>query len=1713
MNLSDEECTLLARLSDLAGILPVYTDNWQQPHFTQPQSQRKLLTAMGFDVSTPKRIASTIKGQELQPWQRILEPVTVITQEKPPWVSVTLPDDLAAGIWTWYLHLENHEVLQGQFNLTELPKLATKKIARKRYTRRRLDLPPQLPCGYHRLELSQTAESRATQMLIIAPTMCYQPQAITAEGRVWGLAMQLYAIRSERHWGIGDFTDLRLILEYWAEQDADVIGINPVHAMFPYNPEHASPYSPSSRLFLNVFYLDVEAISDFHECEEVRAILRTPEFQIRLEGLRTSELVDYVGVAALKLPLLEMLFEHFCTHHLRADSERSGEFRAFQSREGNDLYQHALFEALQEHFHHQDPTVWGWPAWPEPYRNPQSNEVQQFAENHRNRIEFFSYLQWQADLQLAAVGIRSLELGLGIGLYLDLAISVDGGGAESWANQALYASDVSIGAPPELNNQLGQDWGLPPFLPSRLRETAYAAFIRVLRHNMRHAGALRIDHIMGLMRQYWIPAGCTTAEGAYVQFPLNDLLGVLALESQRNQCLIIGEDLGTVPEEIIAALPQWGILSYRLLILEKELGGNFIAPENYPAQALTAVTTHDLPTLPGYWTGRDIMQRTELQLFSSNEARQAQVVERAQDRAYLLLRLEQVGLLPDGITINPISLPVASPEFIQAVYSYLARGPAKILTVQIDDILEVLDQINIPSTTTQHPNWRRKLPICLETYAADRRIQAFTSVMRRERPQIRHKLKSERCLRIPLATYRLQLNQAFTFTHAAQIVPYLAQLGISHVYCSPYLKARPGSTHGYDIVDHHILNPEIGTSEAFDTFCAVLHAHDMGQIMDLVPNHMGIMGADNHWWLDVLENGPASIYASFFDIDWHPLKTELQNKVLLPILGQSYGAALESGQLKLQFNEADGNFSIWYYHHRLPVTPQEYCRLLRHRLMLLEGQVRPDHPDLQELTSLITAFTNLPACNTTSPDKIIERHRDQELLKHRLSELVNESLAVRQVILDTVSDYNGTPDHPAPSGLLHGLLEAQTWRVANWRVASDDINYRRFFDINDLAALRMEDSRVFEATHQLVLALIAEGKVDGLRIDHPDGLYDPLQYFQRLQDRVAIRSPTRVSEQSIYLVVEKILAEHEPLRENWPIHGTTGYDFCRLVNGLFIDPDAKTMLNRTYCTFTRTHIDFDELVYRCKHQIMKYAMASELNVLAGQLSHICELHPHTRDFTTNHLRHALAEVIACMPIYRTYIHNDQTTTLDRRYVDWAIAIAKKGAQIQDISIYDFISSVLLLDAAKDTDASYHAAITNFAMKFQQVSSPVMAKGCEDTAFYLYHRLVSLNEVGSDPRHFGISIKAFHAENLKRLERWPHAMLNTSTHDSKRSEDVRMRINVLSEIPEHWHQEVRRWRRLNRNKKILVEHKEIPDTNDEYLLYQTMLGIWPLSALTADEYNMLLGRLQAYMIKAVREAKQHTSWLNPDMVYEDGLLNFIRQITSSTENNVFLTDFMEFNRHVSHCGMFNSLSQLLLKLTAPGVPDIYQGNELWEFSLVDPDNRRPVDYEHRQLLLKQIKKSTAAPLTKQIEAVRQLLDNLRDGRAKLYLTWQLLQIRKQWQEVFQRGTYLPLNVSGKHKEHICAFMRQIKETCLIVIAPRWFSRLMKTAEKDLPLGEAVWGNATWIETALPVSIVKNHGLNLLTGEVIQLIEINGTISLCVASVLVSFPVALVRVELT
>ncbi|MEN6587188.1 MAG: 4-alpha-glucanotransferase, partial [Sulfuricella sp.] len=534
----------LARLSAMVGILPEYFDVRGRRHATPAATRRALLTAMGIDVSTPERIAAAIAERELRPWRRALEPVAVVAA-RAPWVRLALPDARNREELEWHLTLEDGSEHRARFRPAELAPLETGQIDGTGYTAWQLELGSNIVPGYHRLAVAGADGEFAAQTLIVAPGACYLPAAVADSGRIWGPAVQLYAVRSERNWGIGDFTDLRVLLDHWAGQGADIVGINPVHALFPHNPEHASPYSASSRLFLNVLYLDVEAIADFHESDAARAMLRAPEFQMRLDGLRATDMVDYAGVAALKLPMLEMLYQHFREWHLGPGSERAKAFRAYQAREGERLHRQALFEALQEHFHNQDPAIWGWPAWPEPFRHPEAPEVRGFEAEMQGRIDFFAYLQWQSDLQLGAVGWRSLELGLGVGLYLDLAVSVDGGGAEAWANQEFYAIGAGVGAPPDLFNQNGQDWGLPPFVPERLREAGYAPFIATLRHSMQHAGALRLDHVMGLMRQYWVPSGASPAQGAYVRYPFADLLGILALESQRNRCMVVGEDLGT----------------------------------------------------------------------------------------------------------------------------------------------------------------------------------------------------------------------------------------------------------------------------------------------------------------------------------------------------------------------------------------------------------------------------------------------------------------------------------------------------------------------------------------------------------------------------------------------------------------------------------------------------------------------------------------------------------------------------------------------------------------------------------------------------------------------------------------------------------------------------------------------------------------------------------------------------------------------------------------------------------------------------------------------------------------------------------------------------------------------------------------------------------------------------------------------------------------
>lgn len=911
-------------------------------------------------------------------------------------------------------------------------------------------------------------------------------------------------------------------------------------------------------------------------------------------------------------------------------------------------------------------------------------------------------------------------------------------------------------------------------------------------------------------------------------------------------------------------------------------------------------------------------------------------------------------------------------------------------------------------------------------------------------------------LSIPLSTYRLQFNRDFTFSQAAELVPYFAELGITHCYASPYLRARPGSMHGYDIIDHHHLNPEIGTSEDYDRFVAALHQHGMKQILDVVPNHMGIMGADNAWWLEVLENGEASNYAEFFDIDWYPLKDELQGKVLVPVLGDQYGTVLDRGELKLTFDQEKGEFSIFYFQHRFPVNPREYPRILGFELEKLQHSPGPENENLLELQSLISAFNHLPGREETASEKRAERLRDKEIHKRRLATLCARSPEITQFIEGNVAKINGTPGISASFDSLHELIKAQAYRLAYWRVAADDINYRRFFDVNDLAALRQEDETVFTQTHEFILQLLAEGKLDGLRIDHPDGLYNPRQYFERLQHR-RNSSPNAAfdnsaSDDRCYVIAEKILTGDEALPKDWPISGTTGYNFSNLVNGLFVDPDAERKLDRIYRIFIGKYVNFKDLVYNCKKLVMDRSLNSELNVLANHLSRIALADRHTCDFTLKSLRDSLTDIVACFPVYRTYATEQGLSANDRAYIDEAVDCAKEKRPAAESSVYEFIREVLLLTRAEGHPQFYQGSVLHFAMRFQQYTSALMAKGLEDTSFYRYNRLVSLNDVGGDPLRFGVPPEDFHRATLHRSRTWPHAMVATSTHDSKRSEDVRARINVLSEMPLEWHRRVRAWREMNRGKKDVCEATEAPSANDEYLLYQTLIGAWPLEE-DAKPPETFCKRICDYMIKAVREAKEKTSWANPNAKYESSVTRFACAVISSEE---FRRDFLPFQKIVSRFGMLNSLAQTLVKFTVPGVPDIYQGSELWEFNLVDPDNRRTVDYQCRKKILHEFTKFNHQDCCKSF--VRELVENWQDGRIKLFLTWKALNWRKQFPDLFQHGEYLPLKIESENAKHVFAFARRDKESTLVVAVPRLCAQLLK-GKPQFPIASETWQNTT------------------------------------------------------
>jgi (1->4)-alpha-D-glucan 1-alpha-D-glucosylmutase len=909
----------------------------------------------------------------------------------------------------------------------------------------------------------------------------------------------------------------------------------------------------------------------------------------------------------------------------------------------------------------------------------------------------------------------------------------------------------------------------------------------------------------------------------------------------------------------------------------------------------------------------------------------------------------------------------------------------------------------------------------------------------------------------PRTTYRLQLHAGFRFTDATALIPYLQQFGITHVYASPYLKARAGSTHGYDIVDHGALNPEIGTRAEYDAFVAELRAHGMGHILDFVPNHMGVGGDDNAWWLDLLTWGEDSHYADYFDVDWNPLRGELRGKVLLPFLGQQYGDILDAGELRWEYRE--GGFALRYYEHLFPLTPPSYALIL--------GDAEP---------AALASFAPLFAALGGMTDHTARREAAASL--RRLVAETAEANAIAHA--QRLDDARMTT---AGKAVIERVVEAQQWRPASWKVAAEEINYRRFFDINGLAAIRMEQANCFADAHRLIFDLVASGEVDGLRLDHVDGLYDPIGYCDLLRKRAELLG------HPMYLVVEKIVAPGQELLARWSVDGTTGYEFMNAVTGVSVDRRNERAFDRLYRRFTGDVTPFTEVAYQAKKFVLETALAAELNVLATRLDRIAQQDPHTRDFTLGALRRGLIETIAAFPIYRTYVTGAAVEPADRLFIERAIATARARDAANEGSVYAFLRRVLL---TAHPDDAVREEYVSFAMSFQQLTAPVTAKGVEDTAFYRSVRLAALNEVGGDPARFGTSIEEFHRQNARRAANHPRALLATATHDMKRGEDMRARLAVLSEVPEPWRRAIARWTRINR------KHRGMVSPVAEYLLYQTIMGAWPTELLDDDVDPQLLAafteRIAAYTIKASREAKTRTSWTNPDPAYEAALEGFVRTILDPQRSPGFLASVHAGARSLAATGLTNSLAQAVLKATAPGVPDTYQGTEFWDLSLVDPDNRRPVDFEARAAALRALDETLASGLPRE-KLAAELLANWRDARIKLYILSTLLRYRlaADWPD----GAYDPLEPLGQRAEHVVAYARA--ET--IVIVPR----LPRTLSgEDPPLG-GVWGS-----TVLALGPRANRAYReILSGRTIAAVDRDGRSVLPLAEALAVLPVAVLE----
>lgn len=1576
---------LVAKLADLAGVAATYIDAAGARVETPLQARRAVLHGLRIEVDNEARAREVLacferrRALPLSPFYAVITGLTA----RIPWSGPQLLDRI-----DFVLTDENGSAREGR------GRIQSDRIGR--YL-----ILPALPSGYWQLRVA-SGDTACESLLICAPPRCYVPASVTRGARRWGVTAQVYSLRSRDNFGIGSYGDLADLAVGAAELGADFLGLNPVHALFTADLTKISPYSPSSRRFLDAQLLDPTRPP--RSAEREAPALEEAEMQLVVAALRDAVLVDRAASWRAKLPMLESVWQ-------ASRDVDNRDFAEFRAAGGQPLMMHATFEALSEHFAAAGAAWVG--EWPDVFRRAETEAVDQFTKAHRDRIDFHAWLQWQADRQLGEAHEAAREAGMGIGLFRDLAVGVDPAGSDVWSMPEHFATGLSIGAPPDLLGPEGQNWGLPPFDPLVMERTGLVAFRDMVAANMRHAGAIRIDHAFQLQRLYLIPKGATATDGAYCAMPFEALLAVLRLESHRARCMVIAEDLGTSPVGFSDAIMASGLYSYRVLQFEREASGHFKPPEAYPERALAVLTTHDLPTFRGWWRGLDLDMRHATGRVSTLDAETAQE-ERVLDRARLTEALVSQSLLPIG---DP---PVDPP--LEAATVYLGRARSALTAIQLEDAAGELNQANLPGPSTGHPNWQRKLSLDVrELVAPGGSLARVGALLADEGRSGRRHGGMALAAPPPRATYRLQFHAGFTFDDATPVLPYLHQLGISHVYASPIQKARPGSTHGYDIVDHAEINPELGGMDGFLRFSDALKSLGLGLLLDIVPNHMGIGGDDNSWWLSVIEWGQISPHAIAFDIDWDRLGAD--GKLILPFLGKRYGEALEDGELALTFDAQQGAFSIRHFEHRFPVSPLTYPIVLDRILILVD----PSEPSFREVLTISARLRVLSEGGQAMlPQSLID---ECEALKRRLSAAFAASDAFGNAAARAIELVNGTRGISETFDTLHRLLEMQSYRLAYWRVAASEINYRRFFDINTLAGVRVEEPAVFDRTHGLIVDLVKAGRVQGLRIDHIDGLADPEGYLRALQARVG---------PGFYVVAEKILGHGERLR-GWPMSGTTGYDALNQLDGVLLDQSAAAAIEEAYALAAGPQEGYEDALRRAKREVLESSFASELEVVVSDLARIAAGDRLTRDYTVNAMRRALTEIIVEFPVYRSYV-GDETSPEDRALIDKTVAASVARSGLPDHTVHAFIAETLLGERQAQGGSLPAGDIGRFRRRFQQLTGPVTAKSVEDTLFYRYGQLLALNEVGGEPSTFGISVEAFHAANIERQRSWPNSMIATATHDTKRGEDARARLLALSEIPAKWSQAAREWQSLSKQ----LDASGCPDPNDRHLILQQALAAWPMELLdrdATDQLNAFRDRMHRWAEKALRESKRHTSWTNPRADYEGAAKNLIS--AALVPGCEFLRRFRPLAQEIAVRGMVKSLARTVLKLTLPGVPDLYQGSEFWDLSLVDPDNRRPVDY------------AVAQRAITDLGDVRNLRATWWDGRVKLRLINALLTDRREVPRLYAEGDYRPLVIEGAGERGALAFERRLGPQRLVVIVMRDGGKGSEEVSQALPV---IW-NAT------------------------------------------------------